>query len=96
MQLKEAKKILKGHKKDLSERGVRALAIFGSTARNEGSPQSDVDILIDFDSKRGLFVFVDLKIFLEDILQCEVDLVTKNALHPALKQKILKEAEHVF
>ena len=96
MLLKKAKKILYNHKKDLLQRGVRALAIFGSTARNEGIAKSDVDILIDFDAKKGLFAFVGLKDYLESILKCEVDLVTKNALHPALKQRILQEAKYVF
>jgi len=96
MLLKEIEKILKSHKKDLSQQGVRTLAIFGSTARNDASSKSDVDILIDFDSKKGLFVFVGIKNYLESILDCEVDLVTKNALHPALKKKILQEAKYVF
>ena len=96
MLLKSATKILKQHQKELAEQGVRTLAIFGSVARNESAAKSDLDILIDFDSKRGLFAFVDLKTYLENILKCEVDLVTKNALHPALKPKILREAKHVF
>lgn len=96
MLLNEVKKILKCHKKTLSQLGVRTLDVFGSIARNEGLIDSDVDILIDFDSKKGLFVFVDIKNYLENILKCEVDLVTKNALHPALKKKILREAKHVF
>ena len=96
MLLKEIKKILNKHKKDLFLRGVRGLAIFGSTARNEAKAASDVDILIDFDSKKGLFVFVELKNYLENLLKCDVDLVTKGALHPALKQQILREAKNVF
>jgi predicted nucleotidyltransferase len=96
MLLKSATKILKQHQKELVEQGVRTLAIFGSVARNESAAKSDVDILIDFDSKRGLFAFVGLKTYLESILDCEVDLVTKNALHPALKPQILREAKHVF
>ena len=96
MLLKTAIKILKAHEEDLCNRGVRTLAIFGSVARSEESVKSDVDILIDFDSKRGMFVFVDLKNYLENILRCDVDLVTKSALHPALKQKILQESKHVF
>ncbi len=96
MLLKSSTKILKKHQKELAKQGVRALAIFGSVARNKGTAKSDVDILIDFDSKRGLFAFVGLKIYLENILDCEVDLVTKNALHPALKPQILREAKHVF
>ena len=96
MLLRSVVKILKQHRKKLAEQGVRALAIFGSVARNESAPKSDVDILIDFDSKRGLFAFVNLKTYLESILDCEVDLVTKNALHPVLKAQILREAKHVF
>jgi uncharacterized protein len=96
MRLKQAKKILNSHRKDLSQRGVRTLSLFGSVARDEGSSKSDVYILIDFDSKRGLFVFMDVKSYLEDLLDCEVDLVTKSALHPALKQRVLREAKHVF
>jgi predicted nucleotidyltransferase len=75
---------------------VRTLSLFGSVARNEGRIGSDIDILIDFDAKMGLFVFVDLKNYLEDLLDCEVDLVTKSALHPALRKKILQEAKNVF
>ncbi|KAF3362671.1 hypothetical protein PHSC3_000910 [Chlamydiales bacterium STE3] len=96
MLLKSATKILKEHQKELTDQGVRSLGIFGSLARNENTAKSDVDILIDFDSKRGLFAFVDLKTYLESILDCEVDLVTRNALHPALKPKILREAKYVF
>lgn len=96
MQYQKAQKILKAHQEDLSNFGVRALAVFGSIARNEGKNGSDIDILIDFDSKRGLFVFVGLKNYLESILHCEVDLVTKKALHPALKKRILSEARQIF
>jgi predicted nucleotidyltransferase len=96
MLLKHAAKILKQHQKELVEQGVRTIAIFGSVARNESTDKSDVDILIDFDSKRGLFAFVGLKDYLENILDCDVDLVTKNALHPALKPQILREAKYVF
>lgn len=96
MLLKSAVKILKQHQEDLVDQGVRALAIFGSVARNESKSNSDVDILVDFDSKRGLFAFVGLKNYLENILHCDVDLVTKKALHPALKPQILREAKYVF
>lgn len=96
MLLRKAIKILTDHKKDLMRLGVRALSLFGSVARDAGTPKSDVDILIDFDSQKGLFVFMDIKSYLEDLLDCEVDLVTKNALHPSLKKRILQEAKHVF
>ena len=76
--------------------GARALSLFGSVAKNKASRKSDVDILVDFDSKRGIFGFMGLKNYLEKLLHRDVDLVTKSALHPALKKKILQEAKHVF
>ncbi len=96
MLFKEAKKILSAHKKDLLRLGVRALSLFGSVARNTATAKSDVDILIDFDAKKGLFGFMGLKNYLEELLDCNVDLVTKSALHPSLKKRILAEAKNVF
>lgn len=96
MLLKTIIKTLNQHRKDLSLQGVRALTTFGSVARNEYTSKSDIDILIDFDAKKRLFAFVELKNYLESILPCEVDLVTKNALYPALKSQILQEAKHIF
>lgn len=96
MLMKEAKKILSNHKKELLRLGVRTLSLFGSVARNQASARSDIDILVDFDAKKGLFGFMDLKHYLEKLLNCDVDLVTKSALHPSLKKKILHEAKNVF
>lgn len=96
MLFKEAEQILKNHKDDLSELGVNTLAIFGSVATDQSKKKSDIDILVEFDAKKGLFGFVNLKNYLEDILHCEVDLVTKKGLHPALKEKILCEARKIF
>ncbi len=96
MLFRRAKGILNSHQEDLARLGVRSLALFGSVARNKASHKSDVDILIDFDSKLGLFGFVRLKNYLEELLHCDVDLVTKSALHPALRKRILSEAKHVF
>lgn len=92
----EVKKILSKHKRDLIELGVKSLSLFGSVARNEGTAKSDIDILVDFDPRKGLFFFIELKEYLEKLLKRDVDLVTKRALHPALKKRILSEAKHVF
>lgn len=96
MLFNEAKKILNSHKKDLLQLGVRTLSLFGSVAQNKATARSDVDILVDFDAKKGLFGFMSLKNYLEELLRCDVDLVTKNALHPALRKRILNEAKNVF
>ncbi len=96
MRLDKAQTLLKAHRKHLASLGTRHLSIFGSTARDEALKVSDIDILVDFDAKKGFFVFADLKFYLEDLLNCEVDLVSTRALHPALKKRILNEAKQVF
>jgi uncharacterized protein len=53
---------------------------------------SDVDILVEFNRLVGLFEFVRLKMLLEELLNRKVDLVTPDALHPALRDRILSEA----
>ena len=96
MSVDELRNVLREHRRELNEYGVKNIAIFGSVVRHEEKPDSDIDLLIDFDSKRGLFVFIDLKAYLEKLLGKKVDLVTRNALHPALKDKIIREAQDAF
>ena len=81
----------------LEEFSVKSISVFGSVVRDEARPGSDVDILVEFkpDARIGLFTFVHLKNRLSDLLGCPVDLVTPDALHPALKDEILEEAVHV-
>lgn len=83
---------MKGHREELERAGAGAVWIFGSVARNEGGAKSDVDILIDFARPVGLFQFVRLRALLERILEAPVDLVTRDALHPAMRSDVLKEA----
>ncbi len=96
MLYRKAKKIISNHKKHLVQQGVSKLSLFGSVASNNATVKSDIDILVDLDPTMGLFGFMRVKNYLEEILQCRVDLVTKNALHPALRKKILSEAKDVF
>ena len=85
---------LKQHRDRLRPYSVQALYLFGSVARNEASGTSDVDLLVEFEASAhiGLFDFVRLRRLLGEILGCEVDLVTRDALHPAMKDSILEEA----
>ena len=96
MLINRVRELLRQHKQDLKTYGVKKIAIFGSVLRQEDKPDSDIDLLIDFDSQKGLFAFIDLKTYLETLLGRKVDLVTKNGLHPALKDKILEEAQDAF
>jgi hypothetical protein len=85
---------LNEHKRELDAFGVRSLSLFGSVARGEARPGSDIDILVHFDRVGGLFEFVRLKNFLEQTLEQPVDLVTPDALKPQLREKILRESVH--
>ena len=86
-------KILAEHRAEIESRfGVASLAIFGSVARDEAVAGSDVDILVTYVQSPGMFGFLELKEYLEDILQSPVDLVTKNALKKQFREQILQEA----
>jgi predicted nucleotidyltransferase len=76
----------------LEEASVREIAIFGSVARDEAGPDSDIDIIVAFDRPPGYFAFVDLEAFLSEALGAKVDLFTEAALHPRLREQILREA----
>jgi predicted nucleotidyltransferase len=89
-------KILRGQQEELAERfGVRSLALFGSVARNQATPDSDVDLLVEFNRPVGLFQFIDLQQYLERLLGGTVDLGTPNSLKPRLKDHVLQEAIRV-
>ncbi len=68
--------------------GVTKLALFGSTVRDTATEKSDVDILITFDGKADSKKYFGVLFYLEDLLNCPVDLVTENALRRELKPYI--------
>jgi predicted nucleotidyltransferase len=86
-----------------SEDAIRALGaislyLYGSTARDEANLVSDVDVFIEYDrAKRfSLFDLVGIKHALEDSLNAEVDVATRDGLHPVLKKRIERSAIRVF
>jgi predicted nucleotidyltransferase len=83
---------LREHRADLERLGVKSLALFGSAARGEARQDSDVDLLVEFSRPVGLFHFMEVKEFLEEVLGRRVDLVTPDALKPQLREAILEEA----
>jgi predicted nucleotidyltransferase len=77
--------------------GVRRLALFGSVARNEGRPDSDVDVLVQFvPGAKSYDHFLALADLLEERLGRRVELVTEEALSPFLGPRILAEAQDVL
>jgi predicted nucleotidyltransferase len=79
-------------------RGATSLYLFGSTARVEARVDSDLDMFIDYDPRKK-FSLVDLagiKLFLEDALGVDVDVTTRDSLHPMLRNDIEESAVRVF
>jgi predicted nucleotidyltransferase len=90
----EALRRLAAHREEIRAFGVTSLALFGSVARDEAGPESDVDLLIEFDPAAhvGLFEFVRIQRRLGEILGVRVDLVDRESLLPELRPIILAEA----
>ena len=96
MKRKQAIQLLRQNRKELvEEHDVQSLFLFGSVARDEALPDSDIDILVEFSRPVGLFHFIALQQRLEDILGCKVDLGTPRSLKPYIKQEVLQEAVRV-
>jgi len=95
--LNEIKKILLEHKKELKEKyKVKTIGIFGSYARGEQKETSDIDILVEFYEPIGLDI-VDLKEYLEKILNIEVDLIIKKSIqNPYLKKSVEEDLIYVY
>jgi predicted nucleotidyltransferase len=94
--LDEIKEILNSHKGELRERyKVREIGIFGSFVRGEQKETSDLDILVEYETVPGLLKFLELEIYLEELLGTKVDLVRKQAIKPRLKDVILKEVMYL-
>jgi hypothetical protein len=75
-----------------ANRGARNVRVFGSLARGEGGPDSDVDLLVDFETGRSLFDLAGLSIDLENALGCRVDVVSSRGLRPRLKDEVTRDA----
>ena len=71
---------------------VESLGLFGSYARGEAGPESDVDFLVEFSAGRGPWYGMGLNIDLEDLLGCRVDVVTEAELHWLIRDQVLREA----
>lgn len=92
----EALNRLRAHRDDLAKAfGVEDIAVFGSTARDDAAAGSDIDILVRFDGPATSKRYFGLQFYLEDLLDCPVDLVTDKALRPELRPFVEREAVHV-
>ena len=89
-------KALEEHRNDVCARfGVRSLRLFGSVARDEAAEDSDVDILVGFSEPPTFRGYMDLRIFLEDLLGVKVDLITETGLRERVRPYVEKDAIRV-
>ncbi len=72
--------------------GAHNVRVFGSVARGEARPESDLDILVEMEPGRSLIDHVALMQDLEDLLQRKVDVVSERALHWYIRDRVLAEA----
>jgi predicted nucleotidyltransferase len=75
-----------------AQHGAYDVRVFGSAARGESGPRSDVDFLVELEEGRSLFDLGGLLVDLQDLLGCEVDVVTERGLHWYIRDRIVAEA----
>ncbi len=91
-ELKKSLNIINKNFKALQQSyNVKKIGVFGSVARGESTPKSDVDILVELYKPMGFFRFIQLEDHLSELLNKKVDLVTRNALKPSTKKNILHD-----
>lgn len=93
MHLEELVRDKRDHVLRLAARhGARNVRLFGSVARAESGPDSDIDFLVDLEPGRSLLDHAALVVDLEDLLGCHVDVVTDRGLRPKIRDRVLKDA----
>jgi len=90
---KETLRILSANEAKIKSFGVRSLCLFGSSARGEDTPESDLDFVVEFE-KKSFDAYMDLKLFLKELFARPVDLVLADGIKPRLRAAILRDAIH--
>ena len=88
--------LVQSHRVQIQALGVKSLDLFGSVARDQATTASDVDILIELNEPAGFFEFFQIQHYLEDLLQCPIDLGTIDSLKEHLREPVLNEVIRVF
>ena len=91
MRRDEALRILREHTAKLHGMGIRSLSLFGSVARDEAGPESDVDVLVEFAEPETFATYMDAKLYLEDLFGRRVDLVTQSGLRERIWPYVERE-----
>jgi len=75
----------------LKAKGATKVAVFGSYVRNEETPESDIDVMIDFERPIGLFEFVRIERELEELIGVKIDLVMDGGINPLVEKYVMKD-----
>jgi predicted nucleotidyltransferase len=98
MTRQDAIAILVAHRDDLRARGVLHAGLFGSVARGEARPGSDLDILIEFDpaAKIGVFKYAGIRRYIAGLFRNPVDVVDRDSLRPHVRPSAERDAIYAF
>lgn len=89
---------LRDREADLRAQGVAHAALFGSVARGDDRPESDIDIMVELapDARIGLFQYVGIVHFLDDMFAGRVDVANRDGLKPLVRPAVEREAIYAF
>ena len=89
---------LRDHAPALRRRGVMRVALFGSMARGEARPDSDIDIMVELDHEvvRTLFDYAGIKLVIADLFEPAVDVVDREGLRSGVRPDVLRDAIYAF
>jgi uncharacterized protein len=96
--LDRALSILRNHRARLSAMGVIHAGVFGSVARGEAGPSSDLDVLVDVDRAivRSIYDYCEVRLAISDLFDGRADVVERKSLRPRLEERILAEVVGAF
>ncbi len=80
----------------LVKHGIKRISVFGSYARNEATPKSDLDLIVEFPEGTSLLDHVGIEIELSEALNMKIDLLSRNGISPYIKDQVLKEAIVIY
>lgn len=90
--------VLRAHEHDLRERGVLHVGLFGSLARGEARPGSDIDLMVELvpGAPIGAFEYVEITQYLGDLFPVRVDVANREGLKPLVRPNVERDAVYAF